>query len=68
MEHPGSGFGNSDSGFRRGHVCGNQLYLAAQLRREQQKGYSNATVPCAIVAATFLAGACMSHETSGLAI
>ena len=26
MDNPGSGFGNSDMGFRRDHVCGNQLY------------------------------------------
>ena len=26
VDNPGSGFGYSGSGFRRGHVCGNQLY------------------------------------------
>ena len=37
VDNPGSGFGNSDSGFRRGHVCGNQLYVRVGSKRLGQK-------------------------------
>ena len=49
VDNPGSGFGNSDSGFRRGHVCGNQLYSPPRQsplvsHSESISGYSHQSV------------------------